>query len=260
MIDRFFVSLIRPSRIGLYMKDKIWMPIVHMLIMLILGATLLAVRSFTMDYFSSSTRYTITKSIQSVKKEMNIKYVDNKLIGGNVILNLDDYFISFNGETKSPTMTKISVYFTEDKVRIEYLFERKTINYSDLNFNESFDLELVRNNNIESSMNFGIFIDKIFNNFNTNYQRAIFIGDVLYSVLFLGVCLILSLVSSYFSNPPIDMPIRIRLCMYDTLIYFIPVYFSFALGINWILYIGLALSYIYTKITFSRIRKVRIRK
>jgi len=259
MIERFFISLIRPSRIGLFLKDKIWVPIIHILIMIIIGASLLATRSFTMDYFAY-TRSDIITSIQSSKKEIDIKYDGTKLTGENTSYNFTNYFISFNSEAKSPSLTKIGVYFHESDVEISYIFENKTIKYSDINFDKSFDLNKVRNNDIDNSISFGILVDKVFASFNRNYERAIFISDLLYSILFWGVCFGLSILSSYFSNPPIDMPIRIRLCLYDTFIYFIPVYFSFALGIGWVLYIGLGLSYIYTKFTFFHIRKVRIRK
>ena len=103
-----------------------------------------------MDYFAYS-RSDIITSIQSTKNVIKVKYDGTKLIADNTSFNFDSYFISFNSEAKSPSLTKIGIYFSEEDIKFSYIFESKTIKYSNLNFDKSFDLENVRNKNIDDS-------------------------------------------------------------------------------------------------------------
>ena len=56
----------------------------------------------------------------------------------------------------------------------------------------------------------------------------------------------------------IERRFRIKLVLYDTLIYFVFLWFDMAFSAFWLLYVGMAFTLIYTIFTFTHIRAVRV--
>ena len=260
MLDRFYISLVHPSRIGLFVKDKIWMPLIHILIMLAIFTSMLAVRSFTIDYFSGTTSKTLVDIVENSKNNLDIKFENNKLTGTQVRFETEEYFVYFLNKPTGNFSTICQIVFEEDSVTFRYYLESKTVKYEDLKYDLAFDFKNIKKHDQVDRMRFMVFVDKVFTNFNFNYQRAIFIMNFIFSLIIIGAAFGLCVLFSYFTNPPIDKDIRVKLCMYDTLVFFFPLFFSIALATNWIMYLGLILPVIYARITFSHIMKVRIKK
>ncbi len=258
MIKRLFICLIHPSKIGLFIKDKLWIPITYFLSFFLVTASILAIRGFMTDYFIDSSA-DIVNMVYNVNKDINVSYKNNELTGDSITIYGEDYVISFFN-TNSGDIGYINLNFSKEYVRINYLFNTKVINYEDINLKYDFNINNIQKGNSDDLIAFKIFLNNIFDSFLKTYQTAIYFSDLLYVFFILIALIFILILVSYFTNPGIDFNCRIKLIIYDSLIYFFFLYLAIAVGYNLFMYIGMLFPAFYSVMTFSHIIKVRIRR
>lgn len=124
MIRRLSVSVGQPSRIGMYMKDKLWITLVFILIVSVLCSIPSIIKVSTYKGFDTNTVSTIGIVYENSKNANtenytflpNVQIKDYKLVGTETGgFNYETFGISING--KFPTYM-YDLCFLEDKVEI----------------------------------------------------------------------------------------------------------------------------------------------
>ena len=91
-----------------------------------------------------------------------------------------------------------------------------------------------------------------------NYRAVCFFSDFVNILIYYLISLVGCYFLAFLVNPKIERRFRIKLVLYDTLIYFVFLWFDMAFSAFWLLYVGMAFTLIYTIFTFTHIRAVRV--
>ena len=260
MFDRLYISLIHPTKIGLFIKDKLWVPFAYILSFFVIVLGMLAFKGFQTDYFNPSPSKQIVPMIIDNKNTYNVSFIDGKLQGESIRIETTDYVAYFNVSSPQIVAATPTFMFHEKNVVVYYLFESSTFTYEELKFDGSFNFTNIKNKNADDIFQFSMLVDKICVNFNVKYQKAALITDAIYVIFYMAITFGAVILFSFFTNPVIKMGFRAKLCLYDTLICFIFISLSIAFSTNWLIYIGLILAAMYARFTFSRIIQVKVRR
>ena len=121
-----------------------------------------------------------------------------------------------------------------------------------------FSLEEIRNGNILMRQSFESLVFKSIEAGEANYRAVCFFSDFVNILIYYLISLVGCYFLAFLVNPKIERRFRIKLVLYDTLIYFVFLWFDMAFSAFWLLYVGMAFTLIYTIFTFTHIRAVRV--
>ena len=257
-MERLITCFSRPSKIGLFLKDKFYIPLAFLLVFFALFTGIYAVRCFNTPYLINSST-TCVYAINSNKEAANVSFDGTKISGTKYVCENEDVYITFLSDAHTPRIAKLSFNFQEEWVEISnFLFSRR-IRYSEIQSKEIFNVSDIKAGKMDSVVHFSTFITELTNIYNPTYATRIFIYDTLYYFVVVGIALLVSLVFSYMVNPPIGMNLRIKMNMYDTLIIYPFLMFSVFFNVTYFMYIGIIGVAAFTFFTFTHIVRIRIK-
>ncbi|MBQ9448689.1 MAG: hypothetical protein IJU60_02295 [Acholeplasmatales bacterium] len=257
-MDRLITCFSRPSKIGLYLKDKFYIPLAFLLAFFVFFTGIYAVRCFNTPYLINSSTNCVY-AINSSKEVPNVSFDGNVITGNKFVCENEDVYLSFLSDSSTPRIGKLSMNFKESEVEISNFLFSKTIKYSEIKSKDIFNLKDIKAGKMDSVVHFNTFITELTNLYNPVYATRIFIFDTIYYLFVVGIALLISLVFSIMVNPPIGMNLRIKMNMYDTLIIYPFLLFSVFFNISYFMYIGILGVAIFTFFTFTHIVRIRIK-
>ena len=260
MLQRIIDIICHPSRIGLYHKDKWWVVFIHLVVMIALMAISCTLSAMNTSYFSSED----TKLIYSLVRdadESNLSYIDKRLEGNTLVVTSADFDAVFLGDGTIPKdSSKMTMHFNEEDINI-YLGSMLLNNYKYANsYANSFSFKNLQEGVLKDRLAFEELIHGALMSVNSTYLRMDIISGILSFILSYIFVLLIVYAFSYMSKPDISWPIRLRICVYSTLIYFLLLIFRFSFNIRLFEFLAYILPVFYTNIAFSRIIKVKIRR
>ena len=262
-MQRLIDILCHPRRIGIYNKDKIYIPFIYFLSFFLLFMGLVMIINFNTEYYSVETSGNIIYVIDVSNEDIYGDYHDGSFNFNNKKndITTDDMIIYFNHnnvDTSINTINKTIINFESEKVSIYYGLSQKVSYKYDRYEIDDFTLEGVCEGNIEDIVSFKDLLNNIFFEFNSKYQVSTIAPLFFqYFMQFLMV-FAFALIFSFFVNPGIKFNVRLKLLIYDSLIYLFIMMLAVMFQISWLEYIGYALPIIFAGITFSHI--IRINK
>ena len=265
MIERLKIILTHPTRIGLFFKDKIYIPILFLLTMFFLFVGVNAVYNFNTTQYSHETSKNYTLLVQyslndsKEKPTFNITFdsTTNKLKGDTHVFKSDNIILAINSVNVYQKNGVLTVNLLEDgAVLYEGFIKLGYVEYKSISA-KSFDLTKVQNGVIEDSLYFSEFLDSLFLKVKNNQALLHLADDTMTTVIFYFGLLIFTLIASYMINPPIEMRVRAKLVLYDSFSYLFIMLLAALFRASWLQYVALVFPLLYVNLTFSHIKKIR---
>ncbi len=260
MLNRIKDSLCHPSRLGLYYKDSLLKIIITIIIFGLAFVGLSLVMMMNTDYFDSSSAKSVSSDLISDKNESTIVFKDNAIVGDSYTYTGDDYIISFLDDEFKPKDDFISISFKANSINVYYHTELiSIISYDEIKIKD-FSISELKNGSMADRLALESLIKIALDSMEYTYALEVFLENMAMVIGMYLVLAVVCVVMAYFINPEINMSYRIRLALYDTIIYFVIMIFSLMFSLYWLQYVALLLPLIYVKITFSHIVKVKIKR
>ena len=249
-----------PSKIALFYKDSALKVLLFFLLFVSILIGTMAAKTFTNQFFSNDDIDYIISLVDKNKDDINVSYKDYKLTGDSVAIKDTNYecYILTGDETKI-TNPGLIMFLREDSANVYYGYRLiGNIEYKNIGSNYQYLITNVRANNNIDRYNFRCFFHDLLSVSNTGYALTVFLSNIIslfqYYLIF---SIIVLFVYSYFINPTISVNVRLKLLIYDSLVYFIVMFFTFAFQISFLQYDALFMPLIYCNVTFSHIIRVR---
>ena len=261
MLNRLKTALCHPSRLGFFYKDKLSTPILYVVGFLLALIGILFMSHVNESYFTREDARYATGLVSRLEYPLSLEFKDKALAGEAASLQdkyIDIYFLDTSVLPKNED--KISMYFNSLEVSIYDGAKRvNSYSYNRASFND-FSLEAVRQGDRAAGLELESLIlqalastNSYFINLNALYMAIAYLVSYLFVLLFVGLF-------SYFTNQDLTMAIRMKICLYCTLIYPLMAILSICFKISFLEIIGLMLPIFYCRSAFSRIVRVRIKK
>ncbi|MGM9969250.1 MAG: hypothetical protein ACI35S_02520 [Anaeroplasma sp.] len=260
MLKRVGISLFRPSMIGMFYKDKLWVVLTHAFVFVALFITCFSICSSNEKYFSSDTIENITSLVQNSNDELDIKYENNTLTGTGFNISSTDFKAYFLESNFKKSSNVIILHFKETEVDMFYGSKLiKSYEYSKSTA-LSFEMNGVKNANIRDVLAFEALVSGALSTIDAQFMTLAIISNIL-SIIgsYIGI-LLFGLFFSYIINSSIDFKIRIKLCLYCSLNYFVVWIFAILLNASFLQYVAFLLPLVYINMAFSHIIKIKIKK
>lgn len=265
MLERLKIILTHPTRIGLFFKDKIYIPILFLLTIFVMFLGVDTIYNVNTKQFTYSQAKSFNHLVQNAtndnkeKSVFNIKYdsTEKKLSGDTHVFVAENFILAVNTNNNYQKTNYICVNLNESGATLyEGFIKLGYVEYKNIE-SKSFDLTKIQTGILEDNLYFTEFINALFSKVQIQQAMLHTIDNVITTfIFFLGV-LVFCFIESYLMNPPIEMKVRSKLVLYDTFSYFFVMLLVAITRITWLQYIGLAIPVIYVNMTFSHIKKIR---
>lgn len=260
MLNRIKDIICHPSRLGLYYKDSFLKIISILSIFCLVFVGLSFIVMTNANYFSLSSAKSVSSDLIKSNSNVSIEFKDKSISGEAFTFKGEDYIISFLDESFKPRKDHISISFKANTINV-YI---DTTHYSTIYYEKiaitDFKLSNVIDGNIKDRLSFESLISIALDSIEYNYSLFVFLENMAVVFGLYLMLIIIAVVMAYFINPEIDMKFRVKLALYDTIIYFVIMVFSLLYNQFWLQYLAIILALIYVKITFSHIIKVKIKR
>ncbi len=258
MIRRFMDVVIHPSKIGYYHKNNVIIPVLYLLAFMSAILGIIAGLTYTSTYFTTNTGDNIVDGMMKSTKTPEITYNEYKMEGTVYTITLSDYHASYLEENYNPNKyssiinmnfkaEECDVYFGTSKV--------KTIKYSDLKENYTFDMRNIKGSNSTDRKDYVSFMNSFFYEIELDYKTDVYLSFLQRILFYFAISIAAAFVFSYFTNGELPLSKRIVLVLYDMVSYFIVMFFSIAFNISILQYVAIAVPVLYSELTFRHIRK-----
>ena len=249
-----FINLIcHPSRIVLYFNDKVYKIIIWLLGFIIALFGIIAGLVFTTKQYDAYFSQSVTDVIISKDADFDIAYKDSKLSGSAYAIKANGIYIYFCKSDFAHNDYGLVMNFKEEQVDIYYrLFSKKTLYYKDLNIKD-FTFNDVKHNQNQARIYFEDLIQISVDSINNEASIMAFFDNASNALIMLGALVLISVVFSLFINPHVQFRHRIRICIYDSIIYLVMMMFTLMFQIAWLQYVALVLPIFYCNISFRSI-------
>lgn len=265
MLERIINCISRPKFIGKYFKDKASTIFLTILIFFIAYVLVLGVKCYSEEYFDSDSLDILVSDVWA--GDVNNVYYDpvSKVLVGNSVTYFGEnhYMVFLPGDDFNVGVDKIAqigilLYADYGLVSVGGVSVGK-INYADFNFG-GFSLADVKSGVIEDSIMFKAFLDNVLNSSSFFFNTQVFIKEMISTLLYYGISVLFVYFGSKLINPGIGNKVRIKLCFYDGVIFFLFSIFVCLFNASWINFIAVIFPIIYGNITFRHIVKISVRK
>lgn len=251
-MQRIINLICHPSRIVLYFNDKIYKIIICLLSFIMAICAILAGYSFTTKTYDYYFVQSVIDVINS-KDEANIKFSDSKLTGNAYQIKANGIFIYYLKSDFAHNDYGLVMNFKEESVDIYYrFFPKKTLNYNDCLVND-FTFSDIKYNKNQARINFESLMIQALDLINNEASIMTFADYASNILIMYGVVLLIATVFSFFINPQIQFRHRIRISIYDSIIYFVIMIFALMFQISWLQYVAMVLPIFYCNISFRSI-------
>lgn len=256
-MEKIINILCHPTYIVFYFKDQIYKIILFILSFFILSASILALYDYNEKYYDYEYVNSITETIRDYDKEIDLVFKDNKLEGSSYSISNNTACMIFLKDAVVNTEYGLFFIFKEDKVTFYYQGAlRYDVTYESLNI-EDFSFADIQANKSKAILNMNYLLDTTMNKANRTAQTFILISDLINLFFIYGTSVLLAIIISLFVNPAIEFKYRFRICLYDSIIFFIVVIFSFMFNISWLKYVAMVMPAFYARFSFKSIVRIR---
>lgn len=249
-----------PSFLGMYFMDHLHSIFGWFISFLILTTLLLALVDMGKVSIGKNQATRISDSLIYSGKINDASYDNDKLLGSHQKIEMEYALISFNDNAymNNTLYDGIVLVFGMENANMYYgNIHLGKVDYKDLSIS-NFSLEEIRNGNILMRQSFELLVFKSIEAGEANYRAVCFFSDFVNILIYYLISLVGCYFLAFLVNPKIERRFRIKLVVYDTLIYFVFLWFDMAFSAFWLLYVGMAFTLIYTIFTFTHIRAVRV--
>lgn len=251
-------SLFRPKLIGKYINEHIMHSIIYFILFVLLCAVPSVASALNTPNLTYSSQISLIEDIKS-KNETNIKIVDNKLISNNekCIFVGDGVSVAFN---TNEVEDLVVFSFSETTYTLYYGgYKVKTVEYSSME-NSNLDVSLIQTGEITM-------IYQLFSILNVGYDELLKTAIPVYcleSIFMLliefAIVFVIILVFGAKFNPAIPAKFRTKVAIYSLTWTFVLYFIGINIGLGWLYYIGLVVSFIFNaKALRNLIRVERIK-
>lgn len=265
MLNKIIICLCHPKKIGLFFKDKIYKPILYAIGFFLLYVGIIALVAFSNKVFDSS--YTegsinLIVSEESANTNTNVTFNSTtKTLEGNETKYSNSYFQVYfmpKGTVTTPSANVTTLVFLSDHVECFYGVHRLgEYNYSDLKDVKDFSLSNVVKGVNEDKLELKTIVNAIYQASETSISLYYIFNYAVFGISYYAGLLLFIFFMSFMTNPAIEFKVRTKLCLYDSLIFFVVLSFCMGFAIEWLLYLALCLPVFYSSFTFSHIIKNR---
>ena len=260
-MQRLIDILCHPRRLGIYNKDKTYIPLIYLLSFFLLFMGIVMIINFNTEYYSADTSSGIIHVIDISNEDVYGEYIDNEFHFNNKRneIKTDDMIIYFNHndvDTSINTISKTIINFKSENVVIYYgLSQKVSYKYSSYDIDD-FSLTGVCEGDIKDIVAFKDLLNNIFFDFNSKYQVSTIAPLFMQYIMQFLMVFVFALIFSFFVNPGIKFQVRFKLLIYDSIIYLFVMMLAVMIQISWLEYIAYALPIIFAGITFSHIIRI----
>ena len=250
--------MVHPSRIATYFKDKVYTVIIHLLVALSLCIGTIALLAFNQNYFTRSFADDFIPLVQQSNNVYDIEYKDDTMTGTRISIEYGNFvvYLSNNNYTKND-LGKYVLVFGQTGVSGYYNNKLQfTEKYSDFGVRYSFELENVRNGSVDDQVVFADLLAEAFDNFENVYALNVFVNEIEMLLMTTAIAFAIMLFYSYLINPTIKAPVRLKLTVYDLLIFFFVYTMYEIIQISLLQYVAYVIPVLYTSITFRHIIRI----
>ena len=261
MLNRIKDFLCHPSRIGLYHKDKGIVIALHIIVMIILMIIVAGVSTINQTYFTKEDANNICTLAMTASDESSLEFENKKLNGSESVLTSEFVDLVFLGDGTIPKSSdKISLHFFEEKVNV-YLGSDllNELSYNNIMFND-FAFKDLKNNDLSAKFSCMDLMFSTLKSVERDFLNFNLISGIITYVLSYAFLVLIVVSFSYMSKPDLSLGIRMRICIYGTLIYFLFIIFKICFKTSLFELLAFMVPVFYTNTAFSRIIKVKIRK
>ena len=251
---RIIYSLSRPSRLGLFLKDSILIPLIHVLVFFGAVLALRTIETYNTNHFVDTPREARI-FIENNLEDSNIEFDGLLLTGDETKIAGSDITIYFNKTDLSVVSTSILIInYRDTYFNIYYGVNKAKINYEDCTL-QPFKLNELKGN-ITAELNLERLLTVTFNSVEDVYRASILPNIIFQSFIQYVIVLALLVIFARFANPNVDFIIRFKLSLYDSLIYLLFEIFSVCFNITYLFIVGAFVAFIYCYRTMSKIIRV----
>ena len=265
MIEIIKTSLCHPKYIGLFFKNKLYKIILIVFLFFAVFSGSIITKCLLTDQFGTDQAFQVQKIIQyssdndGVKPTVDIKFDSqtNKITGKTMVFKSDDAVISFRNDATIIAQNALSINLFEDGYVIYYgYYKLGSGNYNN-EYLKSFDISKIQSGDALNSSNFRDFLVIIFDNVQISQALVISFQSIISNFVYYILLILFCLLSAYFFNPTIELKIRFKLVLLDSLSYFYWYLIAILTGLSFIEYIAFIVPLLFTTITFAHIKRVR---
>jgi hypothetical protein len=256
-MEKIINIICHPKYIVLYFKDQFYKIIITILSFFIVAASLVAIYDYNTKYYSDAYVDSITNMVINHSEEMDLVFADNKFQGSEYTIKSEEVCLIFMKDAVPSNAFGVLLIFNEDKVTYYYQAMLKyEVSYADLGIS-SFTFADVQANSNVAKLKLSLLIDNVLIKANKTAQTFMLLSDLINLTMYYAASILLALIVSRFVNPGIELKYRIRICLYDSIVFFIVVVFAFLFGISWLKYVALVMPAIYSVMSFKSIVRIR---
>lgn len=249
-----------PSIIGMYLMDRWYQVLGWILAFFMITTLLVAVFDIGRKSLDSNDAVEISDTLVFGGYIDDAKYSNHELSGTFKRVETDYYIVSFNDNGYMNNIRYSGLIFVYGKENMNVYYSGillGKVNYKDIDVSD-FNGEDIINGDVQMRMVFEGFILKSVESAEANYRAIRFFIDFSLIIVYYLITLMACYFVGWMVNPPIVRRIRLKLTAYSTLMYFVFIWFDILYQQSWLSYLGSFVCAVYTIITFSHIRQVRI--
>lgn len=263
MFQRLCDCLCHPRYLGRYHKDKVGIILLTVLIFLSIYIAVFATSCYMEEPFSDYSYEAITSAVIQ-EEEMSVQYIkdEKRLVAEKPIVISKSSFSLFVMPENTPAFSSdiVNIVLLEKEGEVYYGGRHiSTVSYDNLSISD-FDFKSIQKNDISSIFNFKLFMQEILSSGRVYFQTSSFIRGIATAISYYLIIVVALCIYAMLLNPTIDRGVRVKLCFYDSCIFFIGATIACLFSVDWLIYFAFILPLLYGTITFRHIVRVVIKK
>lgn len=259
MLGRIVNCLCHPTKLGLYHKDKIFLPIIFVLVSFLLYIGMIAAIMFTTSPFETNMADSYIPQIV-YDNNSNIEYKEGKLSGNEYIIKGNDINLYFMKSDFRPVQNEIAINFTSEKAIVYYGgYEISSYVYTESQANDFSFADIIAGD-FTDRIYFVELLNGVLSTTDVFFNALRYVEYISQTIMYFVILIIVITVLSLFINPGIKMNVRIKLNLYATVCHFVVLMFTVIFNIAWLEYVSYLLPAIYSFCCFTHIIRVKVKK
>lgn len=264
MLERFKDCLCNPKCIGKYYKDRFGKAFLIILFFFLLSIVIQAARCYTENPLSDNLAINYSSMVlQNGSSDVAYDANSHRLTGTSFNSSKNGYYLVVlpkEGDLIDLKLDSIAVILAEDRAELYYSSRRiSSVSYNDISV-ASFSFDNIAHNQVVDKHHFQGLIDEVFDSSRGLFQTFNFIDGVASSIVYYFILVFFCYIFSIGVNPTIQKNVRVKLCFYDSCIFFVCQFFAYLFNTKLLIYLALIMPIIYSFITFRHIIKVVVRR
>lgn len=260
MLERICDCICHPKRIGKYYKDKFWIVLGMLVLFFGCYAGVSAARYYTTPAFTDNSVTALVSSIiRGHASEVKYDSSLHMMTGKSCTYEGEKFRIVFlptEGAVIETQIDDVNIIFYSEDAKVYYgKILAGQISYETMMVS-GFSINGIQGNQVDDILNFKTLTKSILDNASVFFQTISYVSNLGTTLFYYLIIVFLMTIFTSLLNPTIDRKVRIKLCFYDGLIFFICCFFAMLFNVDMIIYISFLFPIIFSNITFRHILKV----